>query len=182
MDATNNWLATLAEQPWDLLWRLFAAAVLGGIVGLEREATNHSAGLRTNMLVALGSCLFTIISIYGFPESEGQLGRDPARLAAQIVSGIGFLGAGAVLHHKGGVRGLTTAASIWLVAAIGMAAGTGNYFLAVIATIVALVVLVILRPLSAMLSPIDNDPKREEEGGPQDDDGAPSVPRRRLPQ
>lgn len=171
---------TLARQPWELVWRLIAAAVLGGLVGLEREATNHAAGLRTNMLVALGSCLFTILSIYGFPQDEGRA-TDPARLAAQVVSGIGFLGAGAVLHHRGGVRGLTTAASIWLVAAIGMAAGTGSYFLAILCTIVALVVLVALRPIAALLSPSDNEPEKVESGLPESDDSAPAVSGRRTP-
>jgi putative Mg2+ transporter-C (MgtC) family protein len=186
MNGMNDWMAAVAAQPWELVWRLIAAALLGGLVGLERESTNHAAGLRTNMLVALGSCLFTILSIYGFPTSDqgGASGqnamRDPARLAAQIVSGIGFLGAGAVLHHRGGVRGLTTAASIWLVAAIGMAAGTGSYFLAVLSTVVALVVLVGLRPLSALLSPDGNKPKREG-APPDDDDGEPAVTQRRLP-
>jgi putative Mg2+ transporter-C (MgtC) family protein len=155
MEGATNWLDALARQPWELVGRLLVAALLGGLVGVERETNNQAAGLRTNMLVALGSCLFTILSIYGFPAGDG-VPRDPARLAAQVVSGIGFLGAGAVLHRHGGVRGLTTAASIWLVAAVGMAAGTGSYFIAVLATVVALVVLVLLRPLSQLLSPTSN--------------------------
>lgn len=163
MEGTAGWLSALANQPWELVWRLLAAAVLGGVVGIEREATNHAAGLRTNMLVALGSCLFTILSIYGFPDSSGGVGRDPARLAAQIVSGIGFLGAGAVLQRRGSVRGLTTAAGIWLVAAIGMAAGAGSYFLAILTTVVALIVLVVLRPLAGLLGAPESQEQYEAE-------------------
>ncbi len=136
--------------PWHLVARLALAAVLGGLVGIEREYSGHSAGLRTNILVSVGACLFTILSIEAFPSSSA--GRDTARVAAQIVSGIGFLGAGAVFRDGDRVRGLTTAATIWLMAAIGMAAGAGNYFLAVAAVVLTLIVLVVLAPLSNLLS------------------------------
>lgn len=148
-------LAVVAAQaqpgpPWELVARLALAALLGGLVGVEREYSGHSAGLRTNILVAVGSCLFTILSIVAFPSDSPN--RDTARVAAQIVSGIGFLGAGAVFRDGDRVRGLTTAATIWLMAAIGMAAGAGDYFLAVAAVIITLVVLVVLAPLSEALS------------------------------
>lgn len=148
-------LATVAAQaaqswPWDLVARLAVAAFLGGLVGIEREYSVHTAGLRTNILVSVGSCLFTILSIESFPSDSPN--RDPARIAAQIVSGIGFLGAGAVFRDGDRVRGLTTAATIWLMAAIGMAAGAGDYFLAVAAVVIALIVLVVLAPLSNALS------------------------------
>lgn len=138
---------------WELAARLLIAALLGAVVGAEREYSGHDAGLRTNILVAAGSCLFTLLSIFGFPDvgPTPNVGRDPARIAAQIVSGIGFLGAGAVFRDGDRVRGMTTAATIWLVAAIGMAAGAGSYFLAIIATVVTLVVLAALHPLSSKL-------------------------------
>jgi putative Mg2+ transporter-C (MgtC) family protein len=134
---------------WDgSVLRLTVAAALGGLIGLERELDDKSAGLRTHMLVAVGSGLFTIVSAYGFREfltGGGNVVRaDPARIAAQIVTGIGFIGAGVIFRLGFGVRGLTTAASLWLVAAIGMAAGAGYWAGAVIATVAALAT---LRPL-----------------------------------
>jgi putative Mg2+ transporter-C (MgtC) family protein len=139
--------------PWDLAMRVLVAALLGAVIGVEREYRGHDAGLRTNILVSLGSCLFTLLSIFGFPETgpAPDVGRDPARIAAQIVSGIGFLGAGAVFRDGDRVRGMTTAATIWLVAAVGMAAGAGSYFIAVVTTIVTLIVLSALLPLSNKL-------------------------------
>jgi putative Mg2+ transporter-C (MgtC) family protein len=107
----------------DLFLRLLLAAVLGAAIGIEREAREQPAGMRTHMLVSVGSAAFTVLSIYGFQAP----GADPARVAAQIVSGIGFLGAGAILKYGANVRGLTTAASLWAVAAVGMAAGAGSW-------------------------------------------------------
>ncbi|MGH2677187.1 MAG: MgtC/SapB family protein, partial [Actinomycetota bacterium] len=111
----------------ELALRLLGAALLGGVIGLEREVRDQPAGFRTHMLVALGSCLFTLISAYGFGAFQGDPGvpYDPTRIAAQIVTGIGFLGAGAIIRSGMSVRGLTTAASLWVVAAIGMAVGAG---------------------------------------------------------
>ena len=121
-----------------MLARLAAAAALGGAIGFERELREREAGLRTHMLVSVGSALFTIVSAYGFREflvNGGSVVRaDPTRIAAQVVSGIGFLGAGAIIRQGFSIRGLTTAASLWLVAAIGMAAGAGYYSAAGIAT------------------------------------------------
>lgn len=117
------------------------ATVLGMIVGFERLHAHKPAGLRTHMLVCIGAALFTVISIYGFGS-----GSDPSRVAAGIVTGIGFLGAGAIIHAQdGGLHGLTTASSIWAVAAIGMAAGTGMYIVAAVATGIVLVVLYVLK-------------------------------------
>ncbi len=115
--------------------RLLAAAALSGVIGLEREIAQKNAGLRTHMLVGLGAGLFTLIGAAAFP------GADPARVAAQIVPGVGFLGAGAIFRHGLNVKGLTTAAGLWSVAAVGMAAGAGWFAVATAATIVALVVL-----------------------------------------
>jgi putative Mg2+ transporter-C (MgtC) family protein len=127
----------------ELIERLLLAALLGGILGLEREMRNKSAGLRTNILIAIGSALFTLMSI----ELSDPRTADPGRVAAQIVTGIGFLGAGAIMRTDAGINGLTTAATIWVNAAIGVAVGGGEYNLAVIATGVTLAVLLVLVPL-----------------------------------
>jgi putative Mg2+ transporter-C (MgtC) family protein len=134
--------ASVPTLHWDeALLRLALAAVLGAAVGLERELRDREAGLRTHLLVALGSALFTIAGAYGFHT----LRTDPTRVAAQIVTGIGFLGAGAIIRQGFIVRGLTTAATLWVVAAIGLAVGAGYYSGAVIATAVVLFSLYPLR-------------------------------------
>lgn len=130
--------------PLDLLARLLLATILGAVIGIDREIRRKPAGLRTNMLIALGSALFTIMSL----RLAGQ-GGTPDRVAAQIVTGIGFLGAGAILRSGKDVHGMTTAATIWVNAAIGMAAGGGEYATAIGATFVTLIVLVILPPVEA---------------------------------
>lgn len=138
----------------DFLLRLLVAMLLGLGVGLEREFrsdTPRAAGMRTLALVAMGSALFTLISAYGF--AAFQTPTDPSRIAAQIVTGIGFLGAGAILLHKQAVRGLTTAAAVWATAAIGMACGLGLYLESISATILALAVLEALRPVESRLFP-----------------------------
>jgi putative Mg2+ transporter-C (MgtC) family protein len=128
---------------WDILIRLAIAAALTGVIGLERELRERAAGLRTHMLVGVGAALFTIVSAYGWGEFEFSNASgvvfDPTRIAAQIVTGIGFLGAGAIIRQGLVVRGLTTAATLWIVAAIGMAAGAGFYSAALIATGIVLV-------------------------------------------
>ncbi len=121
--------------------RLLVALILGAVVGLERERQERAAGLRTVTMVSLGSCLFTIVGAYGFPST------DPSRVAAQIVTGIGFLGAGTIFLRKDLVRGLTTAATIWAVAAIGMASGTAQYIIAFFTTLLILSVLMVLKPI-----------------------------------
>jgi putative Mg2+ transporter-C (MgtC) family protein len=132
----------------ELAGRLVLAAVLGGVIGAERELHAHPAGMRTHLLVATGCALFTVLSIYGFLGGPSETAAvDPSRVAAQIVTGMGFIGAGAILKYGTSIRGLTTAASIWSTAAIGMAAGTGQWPLALVATII---VLISLWPLSRL--------------------------------
>jgi putative Mg2+ transporter-C (MgtC) family protein len=130
-----------------VLLRLAVAAGLGGAIGFERELRERQAGLRTHLVVCVGSALFTLVSAYGFEDFFTATGTriDPTRIAAQIVSGIGFLGAGAIIRQGLSVRGLTTAATLWLVAAIGMSAGAGYYSGAIIATVGALLTLGPLR-------------------------------------
>ena len=143
-----------ALAPGEFLLRLLVAMLLGLGIGLEREFrsdTPRAAGMRTLALVAMGSALFTLISAYGFAAFHP--GTDPSRIAAQIVSGIGFLGAGAILLHRQAVRGLTTAAAIWATAAIGMTSGLGLYVESIGATALALAVLEALRPLESRLFP-----------------------------
>ena len=123
---------------WDALLRLAVACALGTAIGFERELRDREAGVRTHLLVSLGAALFMILSAYGFHDvlggGSGQIRLDPSRVAAQIVTGIGFLGAGAIIREGLSVRGLTTAATLWVVAAIGMACGAGYYGPAVAAT------------------------------------------------
>ena len=140
----------MPELGWvDVAVRLFAAAALGGAIGLEREVREREAGLRTHLLVAVGAALFTLVSAYAWTDWTFGRGSgltfDPTRIAAQIVTGIGFLGAGAIIRQGLSVRGLTTAATLWLSAAIGMASGAGYWEAAVIATVGALITLWPLR-------------------------------------
>ena len=125
--------------PVELLLRLVLAAALGAAIGIERELRQKAAGLRTNILIALGSALFTVVSL-----ELAQVGGTPDRIAAQIVTGIGFLGAGSILRSGRSVHGMTTAATIWVNAAVGMAAGAGLYMIASVSTVITLIVLVIL--------------------------------------
>ena len=139
----------------DIVLRLGLAAVLGGAIGLERELREREAGLRTHLLVSVGAALFTLVSAYAwtdwtFSTADGLV-FDPTRIAAQIVTGVGFLGAGAIIRQGLAVRGLTTAASLWLVAAIGMAAGVGWWQAATIATAGALLTLWPLRAMAHRL-------------------------------
>jgi putative Mg2+ transporter-C (MgtC) family protein len=131
----------------ELITRLLTAALLGALLGFERELRNKSAGLRTNILIAIGSALFTLMSYEFAAEGNG----DPGRVAAQIVTGIGFLGAGAIIQTRGNVQGLTTAATVWVNAAVGVAAGGGEYHLAFIATAITLAALLVLMPLERMI-------------------------------
>ena len=138
----------------EFIIRLFPAVMLGFLLGLERELTNKYAGLRTHILVCLGACIFTLLSIYGFPTfAQGDniivnnaTGiRDTSRVAAQIVTGIGFIGAGTVLRNGPMVFGLTTAATLWIAASIGMASGSGMFDIAIIATVLSVAVLTLIR-------------------------------------
>jgi putative Mg2+ transporter-C (MgtC) family protein len=133
----------------EILLRIVLAAVLGGAIGFERELREREAGLRTHLLVSVGAALFTMVSAYAWTDwrfsNESGLIFDPTRIAAQIVTGIGFLGAGAIIRQGLSIRGLTTAATLWVVAAIGMATGAGYYAAAVITTVLVLVSLWPLR-------------------------------------
>ena len=127
--------------------RLILAALLGAVLGFEREVRQKSAGLRTNILIAVGAAVFTLMSI---AMTQG-VGDDRTRIAAQIVTGVGFLGAGAIMRTNSGVQGLTTAATVWVNAAVGVAAGGGEYHLAVIGTAVTMVTLLVLAPLEGFI-------------------------------
>ncbi len=147
--------------------RILIAAALGGVIGLERELKDQPAGLRTHMLVALGACLFALVSAVGFEEfqrsAQGQNGAlrvDVTRVASQIVVGIGFLGGGTILRHGGNVRGLTTAASLWVTAAVGLAVAVGFYLGALVTAALAVISLAFLKPLERRL--VDNTSKDDD--------------------
>lgn len=144
----------LQSTEFSIFIRVLMAVLLGFAVGLEREMTNKYAGLRTNILVCVGACVFTILSVYGFPTFangdnvliDHATGiRDTSRVAAQVVTGIGFIGGGTVLRHGATIFGITTAATLWMAASIGMACGTGMFPLAVIATVLTVLVLISVR-------------------------------------
>jgi putative Mg2+ transporter-C (MgtC) family protein len=137
---------------WTVLVRILVAAALGGVVGIERELRDQPAGFRTHMLVALGACLFTLVGAFGFQTLTGEqripaVSADVTRVASQVVVGIGFLGGGTILRHGATVRGLTTAASLWVTAAVGLAVGMGFYFGATAAALIAVLALAGLKPI-----------------------------------
>lgn len=134
-----------------LTLRILMAAFLGGLIGLERSSGDRPAGLRTHVLVATGSALLMVVSIYGF-DGHPQ-GRDPSRIASTVVNGIGFLGAGTILHEGLTVKGLTTAASLWIVSAIGLTVGCGMLALGIFATGIALITLILIRGLEKKVLP-----------------------------
>jgi putative Mg2+ transporter-C (MgtC) family protein len=162
-----EWVTLLRSVSWSSAGQITLAAVLGGIIGIEREWRGRPAGFRTNILISLGACLFTILSIEGFPVKGNA--QDTARVAAQVVSGVGFLGAGALLQTRNKTKGMTTAATIWLVAAIGMAVGVGAYFLAVFTTLLTTVVLQLLRPVSKLVEEEGRLHKRRVHDDDEDD-------------
>ncbi len=146
----------LGNYELDILVKLLLAAVAGGLIGLEREKHGRPAGLRTNLLVSVGACAMMIVSEafyvkYGMLDAESAVRFDPSRVAAQIVTGIGFLGAGVILKEGISVRGLTTAASLWVVAGLGMAFGMGYFSLGVITTVLVLISLVFLKNLDPLI-------------------------------
>lgn len=143
------------SMSWTPVYQLLLAALLGAIVGIERDINGRPAGIRTNMIIALGSCLFAIISSEGYADAAGT--QDPTRIASIVVQGIGFIGAGVMLKGGDHITGLTTAATIWLVAAIGMAVGANMPMHAVVVTIFAVVFLVSLQPFSHTLERIGNE-------------------------
>ena len=147
----------------ELIERLCLSALLGALLGFEREVRQKNAGLKTNILIAMGSTLFTLMSI----DLSASSGGDATRVAAQIVTGIGFLGAGAIMRTGAGIRGLTTAAMIWVNAAIGVAVGGGEYRLAIIATAVTLIVLLVMTPLEKLLDRrLKNRPNQGDDDDP----------------
>lgn len=133
--------------------RLFLALLLGGIIGFEREHANHAAGFRTNILVCVGACLMMLLSIYGFSNFvyEWNVRVDPARLAAAVITGVGFLGAGTIMLKDKKISGLTTAASLWVVAALGLAVGAGFYFAAIIVLVLVITTLWLFNKLEQRL-------------------------------
>ncbi|MDP2927450.1 MAG: MgtC/SapB family protein [Candidatus Omnitrophota bacterium] len=141
-------------MPTDLqmIVRLLLTLVLSGLIGLERQVHRRDAGLRTHILVALGSCLIMLTSLYVFDIYKDQVALDPVRIAAGVVTGIGFLGAGTIIRESDGVRGLTTAASLWVVAGIGLAVGVGFNKIAIYTTILVLIVLHFLHYIEVPLS------------------------------
>ncbi len=155
----NNWTIHDATHNVDwpignfflVLIAIVLSVILCGIIGMEREWRGRSAGLRTHLLVGVGSCIIMIISIYGFPAMFGEK-RDVARLAAQIITGVGFLGAGAIIHRNSGIKGLTTAGTIWIVMAIGIACGSFNFILAAVGTLVIAVVLIVFKKVEVLIS------------------------------
>lgn len=144
-----------------IIFRLLLSAVLSGLIGLEREAHRSAAGLRTHILVCLGSCLIMLTSLYVFDIYKNIVPLDPARIAAGVITGIGFLGAGAIIREgqQSGVRGLTTAASLWVVSGIGLAVGCGFLVAAAFTAVLTLIVLFFFRRLERALL-IDDDDKR----------------------
>ena len=139
-----------------VLGKLLLAALLGAVIGLEREIHGRPAGFRTHLLVSLGSCLFVITSIhfytvFGNFSGTAPVGVDPGRVAAQVVTGIGFLGAGAIIRERFSVRGLTTAACLWIAAAIGLACGIGLFGISMVVTVISLISLLLLKRVEAML-------------------------------
>ena len=161
-----------AETELNLALRLTVGLVLGAIIGFERELHRQPAGFRTHSLVSLGAALFTVVSAFGFAGPT----VDPTRIAAQIVSGIGFIGAGTILQYRGHIRGLTTAASLWSVAAIGTAAGAGLFVVAITGSILILVILSLLDQVEEVTrrrfrvppSPYPPPPEEPDEGSSED--------------
>jgi putative Mg2+ transporter-C (MgtC) family protein len=152
------------ETQLELSLRLIAAAILSGVVGINRERYDHPAGLRTHMLVGIGSALFTILSTFAFPNG------DSGRIASQIVVGIGFLGAGSIIQSSRRIRGMTTAAGIWTVAAIGMACGTGHYLLAAITALLIWFILSMVGKFEKIIAPPRKPGNKEsdQESGDQE--------------
>lgn len=134
-----------------IIMRLILSVVLGGLIGLERQLHRRTAGLRTHIMVSLGSCLIMLTSLHVFDIYNHQVALDPTRLAAGVITGIGFLGAGAIIRDREGIKGLTTAASLWVVAGIGLAVGCGFYTAGMFTTVLALVTLVFLRYIEEII-------------------------------
>ena len=147
------------ESQWiifqDVALKLILSALIGGIIGLEREVHEKPAGVRTNALICMGSTLVMIVSIY-VQQNYGTQAADPARIASHVIAGIGFLGAGVILQSRGSVRGLTTAATIWAVAGIGLAIGCGFYTAALTSASIILIVLLVIGRLEKVTTKKEN--------------------------
>lgn len=142
-----EYISALQLTPTSAIIRIFLSLMLGACVGIERKSKGQMAGLRTFSLISMGACIAMMLSIYVCQETSGLQRADPSRIAAQVISGIGFLGAGTIIQMKGSVRGLTTAAGIWIIATVGMAVGCGLYLVAIVATVMVLLVLTLLERL-----------------------------------
>lgn len=142
----------------EIFSRLALSVILSSLVGLERELHRRTAGLRTHILVSMGSCLIMLTSLYVFAIYKDQVPLDPTRIAAGVITGIGFLGAGTIMRERAGVKGLTTAASLWVVAGVGLAVGCGFYPAAIFATLLTLVVLMVLRSVEGVI--LDREAKK----------------------
>ncbi len=151
-----------AREEGEMLLRIALAALAGGLIGFERRRSAAPAGIRTLSLVAMGSGTFTVISIFAFSTIDGEFVRDPARIAAQVATGIGFIGAGTIIRSGTSVRGLTTATGIWVAAALGMAAGSGLYVLTVGGTVLTMVILAFF----------PRKPDGRSDDGDEDEEGA----------
>lgn len=136
---------------WSILFRLILAAVLSGAIGFEREFHGRAAGFRTHILLCVGSTLVMLTSMHIFDIYVGRVEVDPARIAAGVITGIGFLGAGAIMHFRSAVRGLTTAASLWVVAGLGLAVGSGLYFGAIVTTLLTIVTLMVFSKIEKVM-------------------------------
>ena len=147
------------EAQLDIVFRVFVALFIGAAIGIEREYRGHAAGVRTMAMVSVGSCIFTAVGIFAFP---GHL-TDPTRIAAQVVTGVGFLGAGAIFRAEDGVKGLTTAATVWVVASLGMTVGFGLYVLAFAGAVIVLLGLVVVRPIEVRFLRHGDHPMRRRE-------------------
>ena len=151
---------------FEIITRLLITFFLSGLVGLERQVHRRSAGLRTHILVGLGSCLIMLTSLYVFDIYKDKVALDPTRIAAGVITGIGFLGAGAIIRDKESIKGLTTAASIWVVSGLGLAVGTGFIRTAIYTTVLVLIVLHLLRCLDSLIFKVQKpkDNKEDSDG------------------
>ena len=147
-----------------IIYRLSLTVLLSGVIGLERQVQKRHAGLRTHILLALGSCLIMLTSLYVFDIYKDITKVDPARIAAGVITGIGFLGAGTIIRDNEGIRGLTTAASLWVVSGIGLAVGCGFCNAAVYSTVLTLIVLFVLRYVEGMMFFRNNDTGDNKKG------------------
>ena len=148
----------------DAFLRIGAAAGCGALIGIERESRNQLAGMRTHALVAAGAAIFTVAGAYGFSELPRGPNVDPMRVAAQVASGIGFIGAGAIIRDRGSVRGITTATALWTSAALGLAAGAAVWWAVAAGAVLTLVVLIALRPVSTRLGVADGELAADDRG------------------